>query len=75
MLKELKISNFRIFDEEVTVRFRPITYIIDRLPKSLSGGPTTSSSPAHQFMRITTRFVSACVPVLVSAPATHRMVL
>jgi len=30
MLKELKISNFRIFDEEVTVRFRPITVLIGR---------------------------------------------
>jgi len=30
MLKELKISNFRIFDAEVTVRFRPITVLIGR---------------------------------------------
>lgn len=30
MLKELKISNFRIFDDEVTVRFRPITVLIGR---------------------------------------------
>lgn len=30
MLTELKISNFRIFDEEVTVRFRPITVLIGR---------------------------------------------
>ena len=28
MLTELKISNFRIFDAEVTVRFRPITVLI-----------------------------------------------
>ncbi|MDE0119054.1 MAG: AAA family ATPase [Bdellovibrionales bacterium] len=30
MLKELKLSNFRLFDEEVTVRFRPITVLIGR---------------------------------------------
>jgi len=30
MLKELKISNFRLFDDEVTVRFRPITVLIGR---------------------------------------------
>lgn len=30
MLTELKISNFRIFDDEVTVRFRPITVLIGR---------------------------------------------
>lgn len=30
MLTELKISNFRIFNEEVTVRFRPITVLIGR---------------------------------------------
>ena len=30
MLTELKISNFRIFDYEVTVRFRPITVLIGR---------------------------------------------
>jgi len=28
MLTELKLSNFRIFDDEVTVRFRPITVLI-----------------------------------------------
>ena len=30
MLSELKLSNFRIFDDEVTVRFRPITVFIGR---------------------------------------------
>lgn len=30
MLKQLKISNFRIFDAEVTVRFRPITILIGK---------------------------------------------
>ena len=30
MLTELKLSNFRIFDDEVTVRFRPITVFIGR---------------------------------------------
>lgn len=30
MLKELKLTNFRIFDEEVTIRFRPITILIGR---------------------------------------------
>ena len=30
MLTELKLSNFRIFDNEVTVRFRPITILIGR---------------------------------------------
>jgi len=30
MLTELRISNFRIFDDEVTVRFRPITILIGR---------------------------------------------
>ena len=30
MLTELKLSNFRIFDEEVTVRFRSITVLIGR---------------------------------------------
>ena len=30
MLKQLKISNFRIFDSEVTVRFRPITILIGK---------------------------------------------
>ena len=30
MLSELKLSNYRIFDEEVTVRFRPITVLIGR---------------------------------------------
>ena len=30
MLAELKLSNFRIFDDEVTVRFRPITVLIGR---------------------------------------------
>ena len=30
MLTELKPSNFRIFDDEVTVRFRPITVLIGR---------------------------------------------
>ena len=30
MLTELKLSNFRIFDHEVTVRFRPITVLIGR---------------------------------------------
>ena len=28
MLKELKLSNFRLFDDKVTVRFRPITILI-----------------------------------------------
>lgn len=30
MLTELKLSNFRIFDDEVTIRFRPITVLIGR---------------------------------------------
>ena len=30
MLKELKISNFRCFDDEVTVRFAPITVLIGK---------------------------------------------
>ena len=30
MLRELKLTNFRIFDEEVTVRFKPITILIGR---------------------------------------------
>lgn len=30
MLTELKLSNFRIFDDEVAVRFRPITVLIGR---------------------------------------------
>ena len=30
MLSELKLSNFRIFDDEVTVRFRPLTVLIGR---------------------------------------------
>ena len=30
MLTELKLSNFRIFNDEVTVRFRPITVLIGR---------------------------------------------
>ena len=30
MLGELKLSNFRLFDDEVTVRFRPITVLIGR---------------------------------------------
>ena len=30
MLKELRLSNFRLFDDEVTVRFRPITVLIGR---------------------------------------------
>ena len=30
MLKELKLSNFRLFSDEVTIRFRPITVIIGR---------------------------------------------
>ena len=30
MLTELKLSNFRIFDDEVSVRFRPITVLIGR---------------------------------------------
>lgn len=30
MLRELRISNFRLFDDEVTVRFRPITVFIGR---------------------------------------------
>ena len=30
MLKELRISNFRLFDDEVTLRFRPITVVIGR---------------------------------------------
>ena len=30
MLTELKLTNFRIFDDEVTVRFRPITVFIGR---------------------------------------------
>ena len=30
MLNELKLANFRIFNNEVTVRFRPITILIGR---------------------------------------------
>ena len=30
MLTELNLSNFRIFDDDVTVRFRPITVLIGR---------------------------------------------
>ena len=30
MLKQLKLSNFRIFDDEVTIRFRPITVLIGK---------------------------------------------
>ena len=30
MLEELKLSNFRVFDDEVTVRFRPITVLIGK---------------------------------------------
>lgn len=30
MLSELKLSNFRLFDDEVSVRFRPITVLIGR---------------------------------------------
>lgn len=30
MLSELKLSNFRIFDDEVTIRFRPITILIGK---------------------------------------------
>ena len=30
MLKELKLSNFRLFDNEITVRFRPITILIGK---------------------------------------------
>ena len=30
MFKQLKISNFRIFDDEVTIRFRPITVLIGK---------------------------------------------
>ena len=30
MLTELKLTNFRIFDDQVTVRFRPITVLIGR---------------------------------------------
>lgn len=30
MLKQLKLSNFRVFDDEVTIRFRPITVLIGK---------------------------------------------
>ena len=30
MLTELRLTNFRIFDDEITVRFRPITVLIGR---------------------------------------------
>ena len=30
VLSELKLSNFRIFDDEVTIRFKPITVLIGR---------------------------------------------
>ena len=30
MLKELKLSNFCLFSDEVTIRFRPITVLIGR---------------------------------------------
>ena len=30
MIKQLKLSNFRLFDDEITVRFSPITVLIGR---------------------------------------------
>lgn len=59
MLKELRISNFRLFDDEVTLRFRPITVLIGRnnsgkssivkfllmLQQSLEGGSLGVGSP------------------------------
>ena len=59
MLKELRISNFRLFDDEVTLRFRPITVFIGRnnsgkssiikfllmLQQSLGGGSLGVGSP------------------------------
>ena len=59
MLKELRISNFRLFDDEVTLRFRPITVLIGRnnsgkssiikfllmLQQSLGGGSLGVGSP------------------------------
>ena len=30
MLTELKLSNFRVFDDEITIRFRPITILIGK---------------------------------------------
>lgn len=60
MLKELRISNFRLFDDEVTLRFRPITVLIGRnnsgkssiikfllmLQQSLGGGNLGVGSPS-----------------------------
>ena len=59
MLTQLKLSNFRLFDDEVTVRFRPITVFIGRnssgkssivkfllmLQQSSGGGRTEFLSP------------------------------
>ena len=59
MLKELRISNFRLFDDEVTLRFRPITVLIGRnnsgkssiikfllmLQQSLKGGSLGVGNP------------------------------
>ncbi len=59
MLKELRISNFRLFDDEVTLRFRPVTVLIGRnnsgkssiikfllmLQQSLGGGSLGVGSP------------------------------
>ena len=44
MIKELKLSGFRLFEKEVTVRFRPITIFI--------GKNNTGKSSIIQFLRI-----------------------
>ena len=38
MLTELKLTNFRIFDNEITIRFRPITVFIGRNSSGKSSG-------------------------------------
>lgn len=64
MIKELKISNFRIFDDEVTIKFRPITVLIGRnnagkssvikfllmLKQSIDSGSTEYLNPDGSFV-------------------------
>lgn len=66
MLTELKLTNFRIFDDEVTVRFRPITVLIGRnssgkstiikfllmLQQSLGAGRTQFLSPEGDLVNL-----------------------
>ena len=66
MLTELKLTNFRIFDDEVTVRFRPITVLIGRnssgkstiikfllmLQQSLGSGKTQFLSPEGDLVNL-----------------------